>query len=129
MGRWGTKPWEGDRAGEWFHSLMQKTRLTKYVEKTLNQPIDEDFPEMNDQIRAAATILVLLGVSEVWPLEDRERLLKLAISRLEELLAKGHAGGATKQIRAEIAVLKSRLNYKAKRHPERVKWWHFDEYA
>ena len=129
MGRWGTKPWEGDRAGEWFAVMMEKTRLSKYVEKTLNQPIDEDFPEMNDQIRAATTILVLLGVPEVWPFEDRERLLKLAISRLEELIAKGHAGSATKQIRAEIAVLKSRLNYRAMKRPERVKWWHFDEYA
>ena len=128
MGRWGTKPWEGDRAGEWFAVLMKKTRLTKYVEETLNQPIDEDFPEMNDQIRAAATILVLLGIREVWPLKDRDRLLKLAISPLEELLTKDHTGGAKKQIRAEIAVLKSRLNYRTIKRPERVTWWHFDEY-
>jgi hypothetical protein len=128
MGTWGTKPWESDSGAEWFAGMMQKTGLANYVEETLHREIDEDFPGDADEIRAAATILVLLGIGEVWPEDDRERHLELAISRLEEILSKGYGGGATQQIRAEIAVMKSRLESKATGSVERVKWWHFDEY-
>ena len=128
MGRWGSKPWEGDRAGEWFHTMMNETHLADFVEKTLHQLVDEDFPEVNDEIRAAATMLILLGIPEVWPFEHLKQDLELAIARLEQLLTTNNDGGAKKQIRAEIAVLKSRLDYKAMEHPERVKWWQFDEY-
>jgi hypothetical protein len=127
MGCWGTKPWDNDTAADWFMDMMENTGLAKYVEDTLLREIDVDDPGAADEIRAAVSVLVLLGHIFVWPVDDREKHLKLAISRLEEILAKDRGGGAEEQIRAEIAILKLRLERKTGERMEKVKWWHFDE--
>src|SRR5262245_55414929 len=112
MGGWGTKPWDNDIAADWFGNMMEATGLAAYVEKTLHQELGDDDPgAIADEIRAAASILVLLGHIFVWT-EDWEKHLKLAIWRLEEILAKNYGGGAEAQIRAEIALLKLRLERK-----------------
>jgi hypothetical protein len=127
MGRWATRPWDSDSAADWFGEMMEKTGLAKYIEETLHREIDDGFPGDADEIRAAASVLVLLGHIYVWPVEERDEHLKLAISRLEEILAKDYGGSCTAQIQAEIAALRSRLEENALNRPERVKWWHFDE--
>ena len=127
MGSWGTKPWDSDDAADWVERMMKETGLAKFVGDTLHREINVDFPGDADEIRAAAAVLLLLGDAYVWPFEDREQHLKLAISRLDEILAKNYIGWANGQIRAEIAVLKSRLEDKTKYTAEKVKWWHFDE--
>ena len=127
MGSWGTKPWDSDDAADWAARMMKETGLAKYVGETLQREISADFPGDADEIRAAAAVLLLLGDRYVWPFDERDRHLKLAISRLEEILAKDYLEWANEQIQAEIAVLKSRLESKAKNNAEKVKWWHFDE--
>ncbi len=128
MGGWGTKPWDNDVAADWFMNMMEATRVAEYVEKTMRQEIDDDDPGARaDEIRAAVSIFVVLGHIFVWPVDDWENHLKLAISRLEEILAKNYGFGAEEQIRAEIDLLKLRLERKPEDRMEKVKWWHFDE--
>ena len=132
MGGWGTKPWDNDIASDWFGNMMEATGLAEYVEKTLRQELGDDLGD-NDpgaialKIRAAVSVLVLLGHIYVWPGDDLENHLKLAISRLEEILPMEYSGGVEGQIRAEIAVLKTRLERKADKHMQKVKWWNFEE--
>jgi hypothetical protein len=128
MGGWGTKPWENDTAADWYMNMMEATGLAEYVEKTIHQELGDDDPgAAMDEIRAAAAVLLLLGHIHVWTGDDLEQHLKLAIVRLEEILARDYGGSCTEQIQAEIAALKSRLEENAFNSPERVKWWHFDE--
>lgn len=128
MGCWGTRPWDNDAAADWFGNMMNNTGLIEYVVNTLRQEIDDDDPGfVADEIRAAASVVILLGHIYVWSVDDWKEHVKLAISRLEEILAKEQGGGAKEQIQAEISALKSRLEENAHSRPERVKWWHFDE--
>lgn len=128
MGDWGVKPWENDVAADWFMNMMETTGLAEYVEKTISQELDDDDPGATaDEIRAAVSVLVLLGHIHVWPVDDWENHLILAISRLEEIFPRDFNGGAEEQIRAEITVLKARLERKTDQHMEKEKWWHFDD--
>jgi len=127
MGDWGTKPWENDIAADWFGNMMDSTGLAEYVEKTLRQEIDEDDPYWTaSEIRAAASVLLLLGHIYTWT-EDLENHLKLAISRLEEMLPRDYSDSNREQIQAEINVLKARLERKTDKRVKKIKWWHFDE--
>jgi hypothetical protein len=128
MGDWGTKPWENDVAADWFMNMIETTGLAEYVEKTIEQELGDDDPGARaDEIRAAVSVLVLLGYGHIWPVDDWENDLKLAISRLEEILPKDYSSSAKEQIHAEITVLKARLERKTDKHMEKAKWWHFDE--
>ena len=127
MGAWETGPWDNDTALDWFGDMMEKTGLAKYVESTLYQEINNDNLGAADEIRAAASVLVLLGHLGLWPIDDWEPHMNLAISRLEEILVKDSAPGSEEQIQAEISILKSRLKKPSLSHVKKVKWWHFDE--
>ncbi|HSO13052.1 MAG TPA: hypothetical protein VLT51_11805 [Anaerolineales bacterium] len=89
--------------------------------------IDDDFPEIVDEIRTTASVLVLLGHIYVWLVDEMKQHLRLAISRLEEILSKELSGGCDKQIQAEVALLISRLDHPAENHVGKAKWWHLDE--
>lgn len=105
MGTWGTAAWEDDDAADWFADLFAATKLAARVEKTLKK---KDVEEYAGQIRAAAYMLVALGRVYIWPVEDLDRHLGLAIERLEEISRLAdYAGDPT--IAAEIAELRSRL--------------------
>ena len=60
--------------------------------------------------RAAAAVLLLLGHNFVWPSDDLERHLTLAITRMEEIIAKGLDDDARESIQAELGVLRKRLS-------------------
>jgi hypothetical protein len=127
MGAWETGPWDNDTALDWFDGMMEKTGLAKYVEGTLYQEINSNDPGAADEIRAAVSVLVLLGHLGIWPIDDWKPHMNLAISRLEEILVKNKAPGSEEQIQAEIAILKSRLENRSLGNVKKVKWWHFDE--
>ncbi len=127
MGAWETGPWGNDTALDWFGDMMEKTGLAHHVEDTLHREINDDDPGAADEIRAAVSVLVLLGHLGVWPIDDWEQHMNLAISRLEEVLVKDKAPGSEEQIQAEISILKSRLTNPSLSHVKKVKWWHFDE--
>ncbi|MCC6420200.1 MAG: hypothetical protein IT429_18350 [Gemmataceae bacterium] len=106
MGAWGSAPWANDLAADWFDELFGTTRLAQRVEKALNY---RDLEEYAPEIRAAAYILVALGRNYIWPVDDLDRHLKLAISKLEAIRELPDYEGMP-EIDEEIAILRSRLN-------------------
>ena len=108
MGIWGAEPWENDVAADWFAHLFEDTGLAARVEETLRRDIWEW-----QEIRAAAYVLVQLGRTYIWPVDELHDHLKLAISRLEEILTEAVANGADEEwaraVIGEIDVLRSRL--------------------
>ncbi|MGL6073804.1 MAG: DUF4259 domain-containing protein [Fimbriiglobus sp.] len=111
MGAWGKAAWDNDDAADWYHELFTKTKLATHVEKALNT---KDLEERAGRIRAAAYILVALGRVYIWPIEDFERHLKLAIEKLEAISELEEYEG-DEQLAAEIAELRSRLPKPTKR--------------
>jgi hypothetical protein len=108
MGAWGTAAWENDGAADWFGDTFDATGLARHVEATLNGDPEDD----HEEIRAAAYLLVALGRVYIWPVDDLDRHLALAISKLEairELDIDQEADGFVEAIDAEIGVLRSRL--------------------
>lgn len=108
MSAWGTAAWENDAAADWFGDLFDATALAKYVEEMLEQ----DTAEYHEKIRAAAYLLVALGRVYVWPIEDLDNHLTLAVSKLEEIKALETITDAPEFVKAideEIGILRSRL--------------------
>ena len=108
MGAWATAAWDNDGAADWFGDMFDATGLAKYVEETL----ERDVQEYHDEIRAAAYMVVALGRVYIWPINDLDDHLALAISKLEEIRALEiyqEAPDFMKAIDEEIAVLRSRL--------------------
>lgn len=105
MGAWGYAPWDDDSAADWFGDLFEEIPLAKKVEETLNL----DPEEYAVEIRAAASLLIMLGRTYVWPIGDIDRHLQLAIAQMEKVQAvfqdEPEFAGA---VADEIAVLKSR---------------------
>ena len=105
MGAWGHAAWDNDDAADWFADLFAKTKLAARVEKALNTP---DVEEYAGRIRAAAYLVVALGRVYVWPVDDLDRHLRLAVAKLEEIATlDDYAGDDT--LAAEIAELRARL--------------------
>jgi hypothetical protein len=105
MGAWGDQPWDNDDAADWFGELFAATKLAARVEKTLNT---KDIEEYAGRIRAAAYVLLALGRVYIWPVDDLDRHLRLAIEKLEAISKlPDYEGDAT--LAAEIAELRSRL--------------------
>jgi hypothetical protein len=108
MGAWGFAPWDNDSAADWYGDLFDATGLAKHVEDALGGDPAED----PDVIRAAAYLLVSLGRVYIWPIEDLDRHLALAIQKLEavrELEEFQEVEGLVETIDADISVLRSRL--------------------
>lgn len=106
---WGTAAWDNDDAADWFADLFAATKLAQRVEKTLKK---KNLDEYAGQIRAAAYLLLALGRVYIWPQEDLERHLRLAIEKLEaarELEEYKEETDLIKCIDREIAELGSRL--------------------
>ena len=107
MGTWGPASWDNDSAADWFARMFEETKLAEFVERTLNlDPQDE--PE---EIRAAAYILVALGQTYTWPIEDLDRHLVLAVAKLEAIksLYEKNDPHYDTTINQEIAKLKSEM--------------------
>lgn len=83
MGTWGPGAWDNDSAADWFAEMFEETKLAEYVQRALEQD-PEDAPE---EIRAAAHVLIALGRTYVWPVDQLDEHLELAIARLEAIKA------------------------------------------
>jgi hypothetical protein len=89
---------------------ISKTKLAKYVREALNLDVRDYFEE----VRAAAALLIALGYKYVWPIENLDEDIKLAISKLENIIADeccplNESKEIVDAINAEIAALKLRL--------------------
>src|SRR3954452_8278729 len=105
MGAWGPAAWDNDDAADWFGDLFAATKLAQRVEKALKT---KDVEEYAGKVRAAAYMLVVLGRVYIWPVDDLDRHLRLAIEKLEAISELDDYQGDP-QIAAEIAELRSRL--------------------
>lgn len=109
MGMWGLAAWDNDDAADWFADLFAATKLAQRVEKTLKK---KDLDEYAGEIRAAAYLLQALGRPYIWPEEDLQRHLRMAIEKLEairELEEYREETDLIERIDSEIAELRSRL--------------------
>ncbi len=105
MGAWGYAPWDSDSAADWYGDLFDQIPLAAKVEATLNA----DPEEYADEIRAASALLILLGRTYMWPIDDIDRHLKLAITQMEKVLTVYEdEPDFASAVAEEIAVLKSR---------------------
>lgn len=108
MGAWGVEPWANDGAADWFGGMSDATGLANYVRETLQRDVEA----WHEEVRAAAYIVVALGRVYIWPIDDLDSDLALAIAKLEEIKAQEiyqEAPNFVNAIDEEIAVLKSRL--------------------
>ncbi len=108
MGAWNLSPWDNDKAADWFGALFDELPLAAKVEKTLNLDVNLH----HEEIRAAAALLIMLGRTNVWPIDKLDRHLELAIDRMEALRPIYQELGGDDWVRAldsELAVLKARL--------------------
>jgi hypothetical protein len=109
MGAWGSGPFDNDDAADWFGGLFEKTKLAARVEKALNT---KDLEDEYGIVRAAAFVVVQLGHNFVWPVDDLDRHLQLAIDKLEEVKGLEEVSEDPEfvaGIEADIATLKARL--------------------
>lgn len=105
MGTWGPAAWDNDSAADWFGDMFDATKLAAHVEETLLLDPEEDA----DEIRAAAYMLVALGRNYIWPIDDLDRHLALAIEKLEAIKLLYAEEDFETTINDEIAQLKARL--------------------
>ena len=128
MGAWGIAPWDNDTGADWFGDMFDDTKLAEHVRKTLrDRSVEDDF----DEIRAAASVMLMLGRTYVWPIETIDQDLTLAASKLEALLGVPELQeneeiiDATKE---EIQELCSRIKDSNVEPPPTTvgkKWWEF----
>lgn len=105
MGAWGLAPWDDDSGADWFGDLFEELPIADRVEQTLNL----DPEEYAAEIRAAASMLILLGRTYIWPIDHIDRHLALAIERM--LLVRevyGEEPDFAAAVDDEIAILRSR---------------------
>ena len=124
MGAWGFAPWDDDSAADWFGDLFDEIPLASKVEKTLQL----DPKEYSAEIRAASALLVMLGRTYIWPIDDIDRHLKLAITQMEKIRAVyADELEFVAAVDSEIAILKSRQanNPKAAAIPQPTSWGNF----
>ena len=131
MGAWDFQPWDNDSAADWYGDLFDRTKLAQHVEATLQ--LD---PETNgEKVRAAASLVLMLGRTYIWPIHDLDRHLTLAADQLERLAQASEEAEdppeLIAQIRAEIAELRSRIRPPGAEPPApssappEKPWWQF----
>lgn len=128
MGTWDIAPWDNDGGADWFGGMFKKTRLDEYVRNTLlnGDPLDD-----YEEIRAAASMVLMLGHTYVWPIDHIDDDLALAASKLEGLLEVSELKEVEAfqiSIRDEIQELRSRIFESDVKPPvskSGKKWWEF----
>ena len=124
MGAWGVAPWDSDSAADWYGDLFDEIPLAAKVEETLNA----DPEEYAEEIRAAAALLIMLGRTYMWPVDDMDRHLELAIAQMEKVQATYEdEPELASAVGEEITVLKSRLanNQDGLTIPQPTSWGKF----
>jgi len=124
MGAWGVAPWDNDSAADWFGDLFDEIPLAARVEGILNA----DPEEYAEEIRAAAALLIMLGRTYMWPVDDMDRHLELAIAQMEKVQARYEDEPEfASAVAEEIIVLKSRLsnNQDGPTVPQPTSWGNF----
>lgn len=110
---WGKESWDNDQAADWFAGLMEKTSLPDKVRITLRlaeKGLDEETIPL---LRAAAWCVLQFGRVYIWPVNDLEADLRLAVRALDVVLqGEEYCYGEEiiVKVKEEQAVLKERLD-------------------
>lgn len=111
---WGKEPWDNDQAADWFAGLMEKTSLPDKVRTTLRlaeKGLDE---ETTPLLRAAAWCVLQFARVYVWPVNDLETDLRMAIHALNVVLQDEeycYGEEIMTKIKEEQALLQERLDH------------------
>ena len=83
MGTWGVAPWDNDAAADWFGDVFEEIDIDSKIEEALKYDYDN-----YDQVRAAAYLLQVLGVTYVWPgdLDSLTGYMQRAIKLLKAMI-------------------------------------------
>ena len=103
MNRWGASPWDNRAAAVWFVSVSEAVDPVVNVMDALHL----DVVEYREEVRAAASLLLMLIEAGHWPVHQVEAALELAIARLDEI--------ADKQLHVEDPVVNRALAQEAQR--------------
>ena len=108
MGMWDEEAWDNDSAADWFADLMDETKLRESWLKAIEDDAEDEY----EKIRAAVWLFVQLGRVYIWPIDDYDKDLELAISKGESVVAmEGLAEEVpdyVSKLKAEIEELKGR---------------------
>lgn len=111
---WGSKPWDNDRAADWFAKLMKDTDLPLQVRSALLLCQKEDpYGENTAKLRAAVFCMLQFGHVYIWPIEELKKDLQLAIHATEKVLLDEEYcfdEEITDEIKVELEELKSRYS-------------------
>lgn len=83
MGAWGAEPWDNDSAADWFADAFAGIDIDTKIEHALAHKYDN-----YDEVRAAAYLLDVLGISYVWPgnLDKYDGHVKRALDILNAMI-------------------------------------------
>jgi hypothetical protein len=82
MSRWGSQSWESDAASDWFRFILLEQ--IDDIDLEISTPLKYPYGRNDDEARAVAYFLQVLGISAIWP-GDLEKL-KSNIQRAIEVL-------------------------------------------
>jgi len=81
---WGFEAWDNDSAADWFGDLMGGTKLRGRWLEAMTGDFDGDEAE---QPRAALWLFAQLGHVYVWPIDEFDADVKLALNVADKLLS------------------------------------------
>ncbi|MDG1331776.1 MAG: DUF4259 domain-containing protein [Crocinitomicaceae bacterium] len=106
---WGSKPWDNDKAADWFSKLMETTDLPAEVRSVLKSRNEEK----SEVLRAAVFCVLQFGRVYVWPINDLNKDLQHAIAALEKILEDEdycYSQKVISEINEELSELKRRIS-------------------
>ncbi|MGY3793366.1 hypothetical protein [uncultured Aquimarina sp.] len=110
---WDSKPWDNDRAADWFAKLMEQTDLPSKVRKTLLLHKEKDpYGDNTPILRSAVYCVLQFCRVYVWPINDLDNDLALAIDATKKILTDQeycYSDEIVDEINAELLELKQRL--------------------
>ncbi|MCP3924670.1 MAG: hypothetical protein GY793_02390 [Proteobacteria bacterium] len=83
MGAWDVNPWDNDSAADWFSLAFEGMSIDSKIERALKYKHDN-----YDEVRAAAYLLEVLGISYIWPgeLDKLDGHIKKALEILKAMI-------------------------------------------
>ncbi|MCP3924948.1 MAG: hypothetical protein GY714_20415 [Desulfobacterales bacterium] len=107
MGMWDFEAWDNDSAADWFGDLMDETNLRGKWLETISSK-DEGHSEK----RATVWLFAQLGRVYIWPIENYDSDLELAIKVGEEITESEwlneEAPPYIEKLKADVEILKGR---------------------
>ena len=120
---WDFKPWDNDGAADWYGDLMDETNIRSAWLKGIN----EDPIESPDVVRAAAGLFVMLGRVYIWPIDNYDKDLDVAIKQLKKVSENDEYKEIPELmdiIESEITELESRVKKESTdENPSSKPWW------